>query len=80
MVLYEFLEDDLIRVIEEVTSLGKVLGAFNATFLRKYCKDSKNLFIFLRFVTKEGNHMVMEEISNEYSIVALSSFKQDKIP
>jgi hypothetical protein len=30
---YELLEDDLVRMIEEVRSSSKVLGAFNATFL-----------------------------------------------
>jgi hypothetical protein len=38
MVFYEFSKDDLIRVIAEVTSLGKVLGAFNATFLNLILK------------------------------------------
>jgi hypothetical protein len=28
---YDLLEEDLLRVIEEVKSSGKVLGAFNAT-------------------------------------------------
>jgi hypothetical protein len=30
---YDLLEDDLIRVIEEVKSSSKVLGIFNVTFL-----------------------------------------------
>jgi hypothetical protein len=38
---YEVIEDDLLRVVEESRSKGKVLGVFNSTFIALIPKKDK---------------------------------------